>query len=125
MLNRIDPASLGLYFQPVRTHGIRASDEGTDFGQLFLGFSIFLIAAALVLVGLLFVFGVEKRNPQAGMLLAVGFKPDQVRRLFLIEGTVLAISGAIAGAIAGLAAGPQPGGQLRVLQSVLRQPRAP
>jgi len=102
MLDGIDPASLGLYFQSVRTHGIRASDEGTDFGQLFLGFSMFLIAAALALVGLLFVFGVEKRNQQAGMLLAVGFKPDRIRRLFLIEGMALAISGTIAGAIAAL-----------------------
>jgi putative ABC transport system permease protein len=102
ILSGVDVASLGLHFQPVRARGIRASDEGTDFGQLFVGFSMFLIAAALVLVGLLFVFGVEKRGPQAGILLAVGFRPGRVRRLFLIEGAVLAISGTIAGTIAGL-----------------------
>ncbi|MHC4396181.1 MAG: ABC transporter permease [Planctomycetota bacterium] len=102
MLSSIEPASLGLYFQPVQAQGVKASGEGTDFGQLFIGFSMFLIAAALVLVGLLFVFGVEKRSEQVGMLLAVGFKPKQVRWLFLIEGIVLAIAGTIAGTIAGL-----------------------
>ena len=102
ILSGVDPASSGLYFQAVRARGIRASDEGTDFGQLFAGFSMFLIGAALVLVGLLFVFGVEKRGPQAGMLLAVGFKPGRLKRLFLLEGAALAISGTIAGAIAGL-----------------------
>ena len=102
MLSRISVASLGLYFQAVRTSGIKASGEGTDFGQLFIGFSMFLIFAALVLLGLLFVFGVEKRSTQAGMLLAVGYKHKQIRRLFLIEGAILAIAGTIAGTIAGL-----------------------
>ncbi|MHC4844486.1 MAG: FtsX-like permease family protein, partial [Planctomycetota bacterium] len=102
MLSRISAASLGLYFQAVRTRGIKASGEGTDFGQLFIGFSMFLIFAALVLLGLLFVFGVEKRSTQAGMLLAVGYKHEQIRRLFLIEGGILAIAGTIAGTIVGL-----------------------
>ena len=102
LLRRVSPASLGLYFQEVRSRGVRASTEGTDFGQLFIGFSMFLIVAALILVGLLFVFGVEKRSSQAGMLLSVGFEHKQVRRIFLIEGAVLAIAGTIAGTITGL-----------------------
>jgi putative ABC transport system permease protein len=102
ILSGIDPGSLGLYFQSVRTRGVRASEEATDFGQLFIGFSMFLIAAALILVGLLFIFGVERRSTQVGILLAVGFKPEQVRRLFLMEGIVLATAGTIGGTIAGL-----------------------
>ncbi|MHC4739629.1 MAG: ABC transporter permease, partial [Planctomycetota bacterium] len=102
ILSGIDPGSLGLYFQSVRTRGVRASEEATDFGQLFIGFSMFLIAAALILVGLLFIFGVERRSTQVGILLAVGFKPEQVRRLFFMEGLILATAGTIAGTIAGL-----------------------
>jgi len=102
LLSKISPSSLGLYFQPVRVRGTKASDEGTDFGQLFIGFSMFLIAAALVLLGLLFVFGVEKRSNQAGILLAVGFSGKVVKRLFLIEGALLAITGTIAGILVGL-----------------------
>jgi putative ABC transport system permease protein len=102
ILSRISVASLGLFFQNARTTGLKASGEGTDFGQLFIGFSMFLIFAALILLGLLFIFGVEKRATQAGMLLAVGYKHKQIRRLFLIEGAILAIVGTIAGTITGL-----------------------
>jgi ABC-type lipoprotein release transport system permease subunit len=102
ILSRISAPSLGYYFQAVRTSGIKASGEGTDFGQLFIGFSMFLIFAALVLLGLLFVFGVEKRSTQAGVLLAMGYRHKQIRGLFLIEGAILAVAGTIAGTIAGL-----------------------
>lgn len=102
LLSAVDPASVGLYFQPVRARGIKAGSEATDFGQLFLGLSMFLIAAALVLMGLLFVFGVESRSEQVGMLQAVGFSPKLIRRLFLLEGAVLAVLGAIAGAAVAL-----------------------
>jgi len=102
LLNAVEPASVGLFFQSVRERGIKAGDEATDFGQLFLGFSIFLIIAALILMGLLFVFGVESRSEQVGMLLAVGFSPKLVRRLLFIEGGMLALLGAVAGTGGGL-----------------------
>jgi putative ABC transport system permease protein len=102
ILNTVDPASIGLYFQPIRARGIKAGNEATNFGQLFLGFSFFLIIAALVLMSLIFVFGVEKRSEQVGMLLAVGFPPKLVRRLLFFEGGILALLGALAGTAAGL-----------------------
>ncbi|MFB0525552.1 MAG: FtsX-like permease family protein, partial [Phycisphaerae bacterium] len=102
ILNAVDPASIGLLFQPVRQLGIKASNEATDFGQLFLGFSGFIIIAALVLMGLVFVFGVESRSEQVGMLLAVGFTPNLVKWLLLAEGGILAVLGAFAGTAAGL-----------------------
>jgi len=102
ILSGIDPASIGLFFQPVRESGVKASSEATDFGQLFLGFSFFLIIAALVLMALIFVFGVESRSEQTGLLLAVGFTPKLVKRLLLIEGGILAILGVIFGTTAGL-----------------------
>jgi ABC-type antimicrobial peptide transport system permease subunit len=102
LLGNIDPASVGLFFQPVRSRGMKAGSQGTDFGQLFLGLSMFLIIAALILMGLLFVFGIEKRSQQIGMLLAVGLSPKTVKRLLLLEGGILLIIGVIAGASAGL-----------------------
>jgi putative ABC transport system permease protein len=102
LLDAIAPASLGLFFQSVRERGIKAGDEATDFGGLFLGFSVFLIIAALVLMGLVFVFGVESRAQQVGMLLSVGFSPKLVKRLLFMEGGTLAVLGAIAGTAAGL-----------------------
>ncbi len=102
LLNKLDPTSVGLFFQPVREQGIKAGDGATDFSQLFLGFSMFLIIAALVLMGLIFVFGVENRSEQVGMMLAVGLPPRLVKRLLFIEGGTLAFLGAIVGTEAGL-----------------------
>ncbi len=101
-LNNVSPASLGLFFQPVRSQGIKAGDQATDFGQLFLGLSMFLIIAALILMGIIFVFGIESRGEQIGMLLAVGFLPKLVRRLLFIEVGILTILGVILGTAAGL-----------------------
>ncbi|MHC4949303.1 MAG: ABC transporter permease, partial [Planctomycetota bacterium] len=57
----VDPAALGLFVRDVRDAALRASRSTTDFGGLFLGLSIFLIVAALLLTALLFVFNVEQR----------------------------------------------------------------
>lgn len=98
----VDPAQAGLFFQPVRQRGVKAGREGTDFGQLFLGLSMFLIAAAVILTGLLFVFGVESRADQVGMLLAVGWPAKRVKRLLLAEGGVVALLGTLVGIWAGV-----------------------
>jgi putative ABC transport system permease protein len=100
--SEIDPATVGLLFQPVRAQGLQASRGGTDFGQLFLGLSMFLIASAVILTGLLFVFGVESRSGQTGMLLAVGWPAKRIKRLLLAEGGLIALLGTILGVAAGL-----------------------
>ncbi|MBN1506518.1 MAG: FtsX-like permease family protein [Sedimentisphaerales bacterium] len=100
--DEIDPATVGLLFQPVRQRGLQAGREGTDFGELFLGLSMFLIASAIILTGLLFVFGVESRSAQVGLLLAVGWPARRVKRLFLVEGGLIALIGTIIGVGAGL-----------------------
>ncbi len=100
---RVDPASLGLFATPVRNVGGRAAGGGTDFGQLFLGLSMFLIAAGILLTCLLFVFAVESRSRQTGMLLAIGFPVRRIRRLYLTEGALVALLGALGGTFLGLA----------------------
>ncbi|MBN1846384.1 MAG: ABC transporter permease [Sedimentisphaerales bacterium] len=96
------PESLGMVFRPVGQQALLASREGVDFGPLFLGLSFFLIAAALILTGLLFAFGIEQRQQETGLLRALGFTPMQVRGLFLAEGLVLAILAAVLGLVASL-----------------------
>ena len=102
LMSKLDPAAVGLFFQPVRERGLRAGRGGTDFGNLFLGLSMFLIASAVILTGLLFVFGVESRSEQIGMLRAVGWPAKQVRRLLLAEGGLVALLGTVIGVGAGL-----------------------
>ncbi|NBV22202.1 MAG: ABC transporter permease, partial [Proteobacteria bacterium] len=102
LLAALKPADFGLVFQPVREQALKASSEGQDFGGLFIGFSFFLIIAACVLVSLLFQFGVEQRATEVGTLLALGFTPKQVRRLFLLEGAGLSLVGSLLGAAGGV-----------------------
>lgn len=102
LTSRIDPATAGLFFQPVRQQGLQARRDGTDFGQLFLGLSMFLIASAVILTGLLFVFGVESRCEQVGLLLAVGLPVARVKRWLVGEGGLVALIGAVVGVGGGL-----------------------
>ena len=102
ILATLKPEDVGLRFEPVREQALRAADQSQDFGQLFLGFSFFLIAAALLLMALLFQLGVEQRGREVGTLLALGFRPRQVRRLLLSEGVALAALGAALGALGGV-----------------------
>jgi ABC-type antimicrobial peptide transport system permease subunit len=99
---RLNPASIGLFFVPVREQALKASEPAMNLGWLFLGFSLFLIIAALLLTALLFAFGVEQRAEEVGTLLAVGFQPKHVQRLLLMEGAAIAFIAGVIGAAAGV-----------------------
>ena len=72
ILSGLDPAELGLRFEPVRAQALQAAEGAQDFGGLFIGFSLFLIAAALILMALLFQFGLEQRAAEVGTLAGAG-----------------------------------------------------
>lgn len=98
----LTPAGIGLVFVPVREYALAASGQALDFGQLFLGFSFFLIVAALLLTALLFGLGAEQRAEEMGILLALGFTAARVRRMMLAEGAVIALLAGLVGTFAGV-----------------------
>jgi len=98
----VDPGSLGLSVTPVQDIGLRARGGGTDFAQLFLGLSMFLIASGILLTGMLFIFAIESRQKQTGMLLAIGFPVRRIQRLYLLEGSLVAFLGAVTGTLLGV-----------------------
>ncbi len=102
LLANLNPSDFALRFDPVRVQALRAAEQSQDFGQLFLAFSIFLVVSALLLMALLFQFGLEQRMSETGTLLALGFTPKQVRRLRLSEGIALALLGGLIGTLGGL-----------------------
>ena len=102
ILAQLEPEQLGLRFQAVRSTGLKAARESQDFGQLFLGFSFFLIASALLLMGLLFILSVEQRREEVGALLSLGFPIKTVTRILLSEAAVLVVLGGIFGIGGGL-----------------------
>ncbi|QDU62760.1 FtsX-like permease family protein [Planctomycetes bacterium Pan216] len=97
LLRSLKPADAGMAFIPVKSLDLAASSGSTDFGQLFLAFSFFLIISAALLVGLLFRLGLETRTKQIGLLLAVGLPPKSVSRLLLAEGLIVALVGTALG----------------------------
>lgn len=105
LLARLHPESGGFVFLNVREQALRSSSGSSDFGVLFLAFSFFLIAAALLLVGLLFRLNLDRRAGEMGLLLATGWSHRQVRWLLLAEGLALAAVGAAAGLFGALVYG--------------------
>lgn len=98
-----DLGAFGFQWLRLKRDGLRASQGTTPFNALFLGFSFFIIAAALMLVALLTRLGLEQRTKEAGLLMASGLNSARVRRLFLYEATVLALLGAVLGVLLGIA----------------------
>lgn len=96
---RLDPRRMGFTTVAVRAEGLQAAQGATDFGLYFLYFSFFLMASALLLVGLFFRLGVEQRSREAGLLRALGYKISAIGRLFLMEGLALATLGAALGVL--------------------------
>lgn len=97
----LTPAEAGLTVVAVKESAARAVSDSMDFGALFASMSSFLIITALLLAALLFIFGIEQRARQCGVLRATGWTGKQVRRLFLAEGVAIMIPATVAGVFAG------------------------
>ena len=105
LLGRLRPEQTGLLFQPVKFQGLAGTKGSTDFGTLFVGFAIFLIISAALWVALLVRLGIERRAKEIGILMAAGKPLRFLRRLFLVEGTLLAVLGGVAGLLGALGYG--------------------
>ena len=98
MLAQLPPDKGGFVFDKVRADALAASSGGGfDFAWLFLGFSCFLIVAALLLVGLLYRLNLDVRASEIGLLLATGYRRWKVLQLLLLEALILSGFGALVG----------------------------
>jgi len=101
-LRAAQPEQLGMPIIPVKELALKGVEQSMDFGGLFLGLSFFLIIAALLLMALIFQFGVEARARETGVLLALGFRERSVRFLLWGEGLAAAVVGTPFGVIGGI-----------------------
>jgi hypothetical protein len=101
MRSHLTAASQGLVLEDVRKRMLQSAEQGTDFGQLYLGFSGFLLAAALGLVAMVFSLGMKQRAGQVGLLLAVGWRRRRVLAALLGESAWPAAAGTLAGVVCG------------------------
>ncbi|MEM7600610.1 MAG: FtsX-like permease family protein [Verrucomicrobiota bacterium] len=97
----LDLTTLGITIRDLPSEAEAAVSSSFDFGSLFASMSFFLIVAALTLTGLVFVFGIEQRASQIGLLLAMGFTRKRVRRLFTFEAFILSVAGSVIGLLGG------------------------
>jgi putative ABC transport system permease protein len=102
LMRQIDPAALGFTLRDVRTAADAQSAGSSDFAGLFAGLSMFLILSAAILLALVFVFYIESRSAQVGLLLAVGWGRTHAALFFLAEGAVLAAVGCAVGIAASI-----------------------
>jgi len=97
-----DPSLIGLEFRDVKKDARAAAENAIDFGFLFLGLSMFLIAAAFLLAGLTFSLALQQRNRQVGILTSMGFDRSQIGRIFFAELAIIAGLGCVPGTFAGI-----------------------
>lgn len=100
---KLDPAEFGFRFLPLKRWGLTAAQGTTGFGGLFIGFSFFIMASALMLVALVFRLGIEERSAEVGILRALGIGRRRVLLVLAGQGLVLAKLGALLGVLLGVA----------------------
>ena len=97
LLQALPPEQMGMTFRPIREQALRAARGTTDFSQLMLGMSMFLVLSAAGLAGMLLRLSAQRRAAETGLLLACGLTGRQVQRAALAEGAVLTGLGTVAG----------------------------
>ena len=95
----VDPSRAGFTVVDVKQQSTAAAAGSTDFGAYFSYFSFFLMVSALLLSALFFRLSIEQRLAQIGVLRATGFRLADIRRLFLLEASVVIAAGAVAGVV--------------------------
>lgn len=94
LLSRLAESPGAMRFEPVREQALAAAEGSQDMGTLFVSMSVFVMAAALMMAGMMMRLALGRRAAQTGLMLACGFKPATVRGLVILEGVLLAVAGA-------------------------------
>ena len=93
------PSEFGFEFLPIKRLGLAAASGTTPFDGLFLGFSLFIMVSALMLVALLFRLGVEAagRRKSACSASRRAASPQDRRRAGAAKALVVAAMGSLVG----------------------------
>ena len=101
LLERLDPAKLGMVWQDHRSSGERANAGAMDFSGLFIGFSLFISIASIALMHMLFRFRLEGDVETISLQMALGFSARQLRRTYTLGFLVLSLPGLSLGILLG------------------------
>jgi putative ABC transport system permease protein len=73
-----------------------------QFSNLFTIFGTFSIIAGIILIVNIFVMLAEERKSEMGMSRAIGMQKDQLKKMYVFEGTIYAISASLVGVFFGI-----------------------
>ena len=93
----------GFSIVPIKRLAIKSSSGATPFDVLFLALSMFVIAAALLLVSLLLRLALNRRASEMGTFLATGFDQASLSQTLQIELNRVVILGTLLGLVLGVA----------------------
>jgi putative ABC transport system permease protein len=105
LLERALPGDTLTVQQVKRIYLFGAELLGSFFTTMFIGFGSFSIAAALLLIFLIFVMLAAERKREMGMARAVGTRRRHLIQMFIFEGTAYDLVAAAVGALLGAAVG--------------------
>lgn len=97
ILKGLLPSQMGFDVKAVKEEGLSAASNGTDFGQLFIGLSFFVLFASVLLAFLLFKLYLGFRKTEIGTYSALGYSFQTIRSLFIAESSVLVGLGILIG----------------------------
>ena len=102
LMEKIRPGQYRMSFRDIRQEGQIAAGNSTDFGQLFLSLSFFIVISAVLLTALLFSLLARTRMAETGILSATGFRKRLIIAIIAAEALLVSVAGSIAGTFAGL-----------------------
>ncbi len=92
-----NPQTLGINVEGVKNQAQFAASNGTDFSQLFMGLSFFILVAGILLTAMLFVLSAEQRKVQTGTFSALGLSKKIISKIYITEASLVATIGAVFG----------------------------
>ncbi|MBF0198133.1 MAG: ABC transporter permease [Planctomycetes bacterium] len=95
-------SDFNLSFNVLKSQAIEESQGGVDFSGLFIGLSFFIIASALCLIALLFVFSRQFRSKESRLLLSIGFPKKWLLTSALYEGLFISVLASMGGSCLGI-----------------------
>ena len=98
----IEPASFGYEPKLIREEMVSSASGSTPFDVLFLMFSAFLIASALMLISLLVRLTIDQKTRQIGLLGALGFERSRLNKVLTAELLPILLIGVAVGILTGV-----------------------
>ncbi len=102
VMQNLVPAENSMRFRDVYTEGKSAAANSTDFGELFLSLSFFIIVAAILLTALLFALHAQKRLAETAIMATLGFRKKEIIQILFAESTLVVVTGSIIGVVFGI-----------------------